>query len=102
MTVLDRPLSTERSPADAAEQKLLRQTLAILEERRAGRSYSELARETGVSRPMLRALELNNIPPGLDTLAHLVAWDEKTFGEIVINYLKFRSRLLKTKTLRLT
>lgn len=92
INVLDRPSTT------AAETRVLDQIVAILEKKRGERKYADLAREIGVSRPMLRLMDLNGTPPGLDTLSMLVDWDPDTFVPVVIEYLHHRGCLLRSKT----
>lgn len=93
-SVLDRPSTTD------AEALIIDQILTILEERRGERSYKDLALEIGISRPMLRMMDLNGAIPGIDTLSILIDWDEQTFGPLVLEYMKHRGSILRSRTTR--
>ncbi len=80
------------------EQIVIKRIINILDQYRDDRTWSELAREIGISRPMLRMMDLNSTPPGVDTLAALLTWKPGIFTDPILQYLVSRGNTLRERT----
>lgn len=94
------PAAGRASTIDA-DLAIIQRIVSILEARRGGRTYEELAAEIGVGRPMLRKMHLYGATPGADTLSILLDWDRDTFEPLVLDYLQHRGSLLRGKSVQL-
>ncbi len=92
--------SLERPVAQALadlEDALLNEVLARVEMRRGQTWYTEFARTVGISRPLLRMMELNGILPGMDSLSIFLNWDSEWFEPLILRYMYARGAILRRR-----